>query len=179
MLQHLEATSSGGQASMRQPKGDYWASIAGSSGPPTRADLGKLQATVIDARLHVFVRQLLNPAEPAALREAFRATAAEGCDGLLDGKAEDVCRELGLWRVLRACLSVVFEGFHGFTGEGSLITRFRGLDRELVENAAARVQKSDDDGLIACMSLVQRWMGKQPTRWQAWADAIEMLGYGY
>jgi len=179
LVERVQSGTASAQNSARHATRDYWAELAGSDLRPTRADIGRVRQDVLDARLHVFARGLLDPAPAKRLQEAFQVADAEGCDGLLEGKAEGICVELGLWRVQRACLSVAFEELHGFTGAQSLVTRFRGLDRGLVERVAVRVQGSDDDGLIACLSLVQRWMGKQPTRWQAWADTIELLGSGY
>lgn len=158
---------------------DYYAGVAAGAGPPTKKDIGTLPQTVFDARLFTYVDTLLGTDPDRRVQGAFAAATSRSCGGLLEGKGEELCQELGLWTVQRALLRTVFEQLYESEGEDKVISRFLAIDRAVAANVFMRVRGGDDDVLGSYVDILERWLERRPTRWQAWADIEEVLAPQY
>ncbi len=162
--------------SHRWTPGVEYASLAKNEPPPKKEEIGNVRQDVLDARLFVYLKGLLYSQPEAVVARAFEVASAESCEGLLDGQADWVCHEMGLWNVQRMCLSVAFDPLYASTGEPKDLAPYMRIDPKLARiELHERIWTSDDHALRAYGTLMERWRGHSPTRWQAWADVIEVL----
>jgi hypothetical protein len=159
----------------RRASATYYAEAAHGQGPPTRRDIGVLRHDLFDARLFTFVGGLLGANREARVKGAFEAASASNCDQILKGKGEEVCRDLGLWTFKRACLRVALFDLYDYEGDDSVVSSYLAISPEVTRQVIEISRTSDDRFLSSCATVLERWLQRRPTRWQAWADVQEVL----
>lgn len=172
-FQRFLAEGVGESPSAHRTLAQHFKKLAEGSGPPKKEDINKTKN--YDARLFTYVDGLLGSDPNERIRGAFKAAITSDCAGILGGQGEGTCRELGLWQIQRACLSVVFQQIYEYRGDEATITRFMSVDQSLQSKVIDTAKGCDDVFLKESGLVLDRWMQKKPTRWLAWADVIQIM----
>lgn len=160
-----------------QPSPEPWfKTAAGKQGPPSRTDEGRLPQPVFKARVLNYLDGLLPAEKSNRTRVALEAATSESCTPIYGGRIQNLCEDLGLWRLQWASLWLAVLDLRTSHGEQQIVDQYLGAPRTLLEAAISKGELSSDQGLGAYMHVLRRWMERRPTRWQAWLDVEELLG---
>jgi hypothetical protein len=168
----LRTTPADAQAEAKpiRPREAWYDKVAGGSGPPSRAQQGKLARADFQARLLAFVNRVLPTDRQQRVRRALQGATARDCETALGGSVRRVCTDLGLPLVQWASLRLAVDDLYEFDGGTDVIDLYLGQDQTALRAAVAAGNASPDDVVRNACAVLDKWMQRKPSRWEAWAD---------
>lgn len=126
-------------------------------------------------RYHDALRAALLAALPCAPRErvaqAMAIAAASSCEELPLAVLREQCPETGLVGLHSGAWLVVLPRLYESRGDPAAVDEFMSVDRAILTKALENASSYDD--LIPVVEMIQKWLTKRPSRWEAWADLLE------
>jgi hypothetical protein len=145
---------------------------------PTRAQMNTLTAPEFRRRLCSVIDDALpHDDRQAYVREAFASATARDCGQFFNGRFEALCEEFGLVRLQYAAISLALMGINGSQGREDVIALYLNVDRKVMEDAVEKMMRNTDGSFSNYMILLDRWLQRPPSRWEAWADIVEVFGW--
>jgi len=123
-----------------------------------------------------FVDQLLPRESGARVAEVATAVRQTSCEALFEGKAVEVCADIGITDLKTAAVLLAFSGLSGSEGDPRFLERYLSLSKEDLQELSTNIQILGSDQLWPYAVLLRRWSHAKPSRWQAWADIEEVIG---
>lgn len=142
-----------------------------ADGPPTSAEIG-ISETAFDGRLLLYFDELLPKGAHDRIREGFRALTAEGCQDFLGGRAMDVCRDLGVFRVKLGCMRLLIDEIDPGPPDAALVSLVTEMDSATYQRIEDFLTRIDCCGCHAYQlsRLLQLWRMQRPSELEAWRD---------
>jgi hypothetical protein len=126
-------------------------------------------------RYYDALRAALLAALPCAPRErvaqAMAIAAASSCEELPLAVLREHCLEGGFMGLQYGAWLVVLPRLYESKGDSTAVDEFLAVDRVVLTKALERA--SFDEDLSPVAEMLQKWLIKRPSRWEAWADLLE------